>query len=780
MIYLFDHSEKLITQLKRTQLLSAVQEEMLNGIVRLDFQIPITEIDLMKDIEFVAHKDVNEPDKFYYYRIVSSSNEETSMSYTAISTFFDEMKGYGYLREYKFTDVTAELVLDTILSGSRWRTGIVNIPIKQASIHFYDSTRLDAISKLIDTYAVELKYRVILNGNKIVDRLVDMYEKIGYDTHKRFFYGANALSVVKEVNQQDIFTAVIGRGKGEEKFDTDGQSTGGYGRRINFAGISWSKANGKPVNKPLGQEYVEIPELTALYGYSDGTPRYKIIVHDKIETAEELLSACYDDLVGGSRPLVQFKSTIQELGMVYLGDTIGIIRKDLDIYYKTRVFRIKRNLIDDSISEIELGDNLEYNQAHKNKELINNIKDLGERVQEIANNANLAFVSVFNTLKAEFNSGFWNEDGYNYELKAGNEYGLPAGYYSFDAPIDGNPTKVVYMGAGKVMIANRKNPNGIWDFTTAIDGDGVKAESIVGLLGEFATINANQIVVGANFETTPLGQVTNRVRIDANGIIIDSTSSYSADLKNINNAVVQNNFYNGVKINTTQGLTVTKSDGMVKVTVNATSGLQIENKVRLPSGSLSAWKKAFYVDTQGQAQFTGDLTILNSLGSTIGSIYASEDTHLAIQGTHTMAMVDSTQMAYLSFRRGRQAKGTPMESHFYSHGVGFQFPYNSFENDLFAIAPKPPRGYMTNNDAAIFVGLLKSSSYDSNIRTGFSFETNGVYYIDQYGSHYSLNTWVTDMMLTYNRAADNRDNLLYVLDELARNYNIYVNRSLLK
>ena len=64
MIYLFDHSEKLIAQLKRTQLLSAVQEETLNGIVRLDFQIPLTAIDLMKDIEFVAHKDVNEHDKF--------------------------------------------------------------------------------------------------------------------------------------------------------------------------------------------------------------------------------------------------------------------------------------------------------------------------------------------------------------------------------------------------------------------------------------------------------------------------------------------------------------------------------------------------------------------------------------------------------------------------------------------------------------------------------------------------------------------------------------------
>ena len=774
MIYLFDHSEKLITQLKRTQLLSAVQEEMLNGIVRLDFQIPITEIDLMKDIEFVAHKDVNEPDKFYYYRIVSSSNEETSMSYTAISTFFDEMKGYGYLREYKFTDVTAELVLDTILSGSRWRTGIVNIPIKQASIHFYDSTRLDAISKLIDTYAVELKYRVILNGNKIVDRLVDMYEKIGYDTHKRFFYGANALSVVKEVNQQDIFTAVIGRGKGEEKFDTDGQSTGGYGRRINFAGISWSKANGKPVNKPLGQEYVEIPELTALYGYSDGTPRYKIIVHDKIETAEELLSACYDDLVGGSRPLVQFKSTIQELGMVYLGDTIGIIRKDLDIYYKTRVFRIKRNLIDDSISEIELGDNLEYNQAHKNKELINNIKDLGERVQEIANNANLAFVSVFNTLKAEFNSGFWNEDGYNYELKAGNEYGLPAGYYSFDAPIDGNPTKVVYMGAGKVMIANRKNPNGIWDFTTAIDGDGVNAEVITGILGEFAQVNANRVVIDANFSNTALGQEiannANRVTIDANGIIVDSQSQYSANLNNINNAVIQNTLYNGVRINTSSGLTVSRSDGLVTVTVNATDGLRIDNRLN----TSSAWKRAFYINTSGQAQFTGDLTILNSLGNVSGSIYASSVSDMAVQATSRLGLVDGTGNAYLRFYRGQYVNGSMLEALFNTNGVGFKITGASYPNDYFCIAPRSNLEGIAGN--GMFVGLLRADGAVAGRGVGFQFDIDGAQYIDRYGTNYKMDNLITDIKITKTQVSNNAYNLTYVLDQL-QSQGIYINRS---
>ena len=71
-----------------------------------------------------------------------------------------------------------------------------------------------------------------------------------------------------------------------------------------------------------------------------------------------------------------------------------------------------------------------------------------------------------------------NEDGYNYDLKSDNEYKVPAGYYSFDKPIDQNPTKVVYMGAGKIAIANSKKPTGEWNWKTFLDGTGATLDLI--------------------------------------------------------------------------------------------------------------------------------------------------------------------------------------------------------------------------------------------------------------------------------------------------------------
>ena len=94
-------------------------------------------------------------------------------------------------------------------------------------------------------------------------------------------------------------------------------------------------------------------------------------------------------------------------------------------------------------------------------------------------------------LREAITDSFWNEDGYNYDLRVDNEYGLPSGYYSFDRPIDQNPTKAIYMGAGKLLIANSKDPNGEWIWETALDGDGIMADKIVGYNSEFVLSNWN-------------------------------------------------------------------------------------------------------------------------------------------------------------------------------------------------------------------------------------------------------------------------------------------------
>lgn len=568
MIYLFDIKEKFINLIRRNELKEAIQEENLNGTDRLDLETLWQYKDKLKNAAYIAHRDVTTPNEFYFYRIITCSNTPDSMLTTAIASQFDDLRAYGYLREFRRDNATAREAAEIVFGGSRWEV-IQADDTPQKQFYIYDLTRLDALKKLIETYNVELEFKVVITKNKITRRIVKIYNRRGIKVNKRFYYGSNALEVIKEESRQDIVTAVIGRGKGEEKFDTSGKATGGFGRRIDFKEIEWSKEKGNPLDKPIGQEYLELKEATQKYGYSDGTPRFKIVVHDQITTPEELIQACYEDLVRLSRPLVQFKANILEIGAANIGDRIQIIRKDLDIYYTARVFKIRRNLLNADLTSVELGDNIAYNQVTKNKEIVNQIESLNNRVSEVAKSANLTFIDVLEEMRKGLENSYFNQDGYNYELKVGNPYKLPAGYYSFNAPIEKNPTKVIYMGAGTMAIANKKDSTGKWQWQTFGTGDGILAEAIVGKLGEFATVNANQINVNNDFANTPIGK----------------------------KVVVQDELYNNVKITQSKGVQV----------------LDNQNRERVQLGNWSAGRYGLKLtDASGNRTILDDNGILQS------------------------------------------------------------------------------------------------------------------------------------------------------------------------
>ncbi|WP_138158781.1 phage tail spike protein [Peptoniphilus catoniae] len=744
MIYLFDHKENLLGQLKPGELRFCQQEENLNGLMFLDLEIPLNLKNKMKDVEFVAHADVNNEEDFYFYKLINFLNSDASYHYKGINIAYDDFKGYGYLREFRMQNTTAAKALATILNGSRWEAGIAEGTVEK-DLYLYDITRLDALGKLIDTFGVELEFKVKIKGNKIVKRFVNMYNKMGYITHKRFVYGHSALKVVKEEDQQNIFTAGIGRGKGEEKFDASGKSTGGFGRRIDFKEVEWSKAKGDPVDKPLGQEYVEIKELTEKYGYSDGTPRFKLVKKENIEDAKELLQATYDELVANSRPLVQFEADISDFGTVYLGDTINIIRHDLDIYYSSRVFKITRDLLNPSATKIELGDNLEYSQVRKNKQILNGLKDLDSRVTEVANNANLTFNDVINEMREGLKNTFFNEDGYNYEFKAGNKYGLPAGYYSFDRPIDKNPTKVIYIGAGKMAIANQKDSNGKWDFKTFGTGDGILAERIVGTLGEFAKVNAENIIVGSDFYKTSIGKEVekvaadnNVVQIDKNGIMIYQKDGYkyTIDLNEVKDgvadvkkAVIQDKLYNGIKINAQNGFQAIRSDGLVKVEINATDGLRIFNR----GSNGDNWQSVLWNDIEGNTSYGGNIKFVNvSNGQFLGGIYKSWGEFVIAHGENNgFIIADGKGRPYMQFNRNNYYSNANSKLDINFNGsIGFRLVANADWARDFAIMPYRESDY---SPYGMFIGFLNNSS-QTGLGAGIIISPYGLRKVDQNGN----------------------------------------------
>ena len=456
-LFLFNNDEKLIGTVSP---LEGIQNEEINKIQTIECTVVYSE--LIEKASYIGHKDYSDNRIFHLYKIDHiTKTSTTDIKIVGVHTFFDDMESDGYVKDFRPTNRELVGVLTTILDGSRWLLGTVNIQRRYTG-NFYYVTRKEALSKLIEATQIEIKPRLEFSRGKITGRYLDVFTRLGGRNGKVFVHGRDLLTVSEKKSQGAIYTAVVGRGKGEE---TD---TGGYGRRITFKDVEWRRTSGQPVDKPVGQEYVEIPAMTKLYGFEKGTkPRIKIVEFQDETDKEKLLRLSYEWLEKNSRMQVEYSAKVLNVGNLELGDTVGIFNPKLGIKYETRVFKVKRNLVDNKLTEFGIGDKVTTSPFSRTIELAKEMKNFQDDT-----------VYWLDKIRERLSDKLINEDGYNYDLKADNEYKIPAGYYSFDKPIDQNPTKVVYMGAGKIAIANSKKPTGEWNWKTFLDGTGATLDLI--------------------------------------------------------------------------------------------------------------------------------------------------------------------------------------------------------------------------------------------------------------------------------------------------------------
>lgn len=462
-LFLFDNNENLIGAVDP---LEGKETNELNKLHTLE--VVVNYNDLVDKAVFIGHKDYKQKDVFHLYKIDRVDKESTThVKITAVHKFFDDMESDGYIKDYRPQNKELVGVLTTLLNGSSWQLGTVNVQ-RLFSGNFYYVSRKEALSKLVEETQIEISPRLEFTKGKITARYLDVFTRMGRDNGKVFIHGKDLLTVHEKNSKGAIYTAVIGRGKGEEVRDEDGQATGGYGRRITFKDVVWEKIAGKPVDKPAGEEMLEIPALTKIYGFEKGTkPRVKIVEFQDEEDPERLIMLSYEWLKKNSRVQVEYKATVRNVGELDLGDTVGVYNPKLGIKYKTRVFKVVRNLTDNNLTEFGIGDKVTSSPFSRTIELAKDVKNFQDDT-----------IYWLDKIRERLSDKFLNEDGYNYDLKTNNKYELPAGYYSFDKPIEDNPTKVVYMGAGKIAIADSKKPTGEWNWKTFLDGKGATLDLI--------------------------------------------------------------------------------------------------------------------------------------------------------------------------------------------------------------------------------------------------------------------------------------------------------------
>jgi hypothetical protein len=280
------------------------------------------------------------------------------------------------------------------LNGVRWQVGQTSDNFGLNSTNFYYISVTEAIENIVNTWGGEIRDRVEIQGNRIVGRYIDILTMRGTNTGKRWEMDKDILSIRHQV-QSYPKTALYGRGASLELEDGDGNATGGYSRKISFAGVEWKKAKGDPTDKPKGQEWIGDPEALSIYGRpnKDGTLRHRFGIFESSEQEDpaQLLLETWNALQEQKHPLDNYEMDVflmeeltgYEHEKVRLGDiTVAVDRSFAKpIEAEERVISFEYDVADPEHSgKVELGQFINLYDA----ELDNRVDKLERKINDRA------------------------------------------------------------------------------------------------------------------------------------------------------------------------------------------------------------------------------------------------------------------------------------------------------------------------------------------------------------------------------------------------------------
>ena len=360
MIYLFNQLEELIDVIDEASLADFTHTIELNQFDRASFEIPVDyKPEIIKEAQFFGFQSRDRA--FCLFRI-SEKSYDIGLTIQGIDRAESDL--HSFIIEDKRPGGNASDVLREILKGTGYQLGDIDGLTINGNMSFYYISVRQALVKLIESYACEFRVRYTFVENKIIGRYIDLNRRFGRKTGHQFEYGSNILNITYEESSDEVVTALIGRGKGEQSTDESGEATGGYGRRIQFKDVVWSVSKGDSVDKPAGQNYVANETARNIYGlHQNGVikHRFGVYTNEDIEDPVELLKATYKELQRLSVPIVTFKANLLDLANaieqdIWIGDSVGIVRDQIGIAFEARIHKLIIDKLDDNRSAVELGD----------------------------------------------------------------------------------------------------------------------------------------------------------------------------------------------------------------------------------------------------------------------------------------------------------------------------------------------------------------------------------------------------------------------------------------
>lgn len=249
------------------------------------------------------------------------------------------------IRPQSFPGVTAEQFISQVISGSRWKIGVVEWFGTQ-DIEFTEHTSgIDAIIQAAQAFGGEFSFRAEMSNGILSGLYIDLVERRGEDTGIQILHEHNMTSIKRIEDTSEVYTALIGVARGE---DGEGYTT--------FTSVT-------AADKPAGQDWIASNDALQNFGIimpnGERMHYFGVYLYEGNEriTPELLLVKTRQRLKEVSSSKFTYECTLADLSQITgydherfkLGDTISILNTDF----------VKPLLVEARIIEFEKGDDPE-------------------------------------------------------------------------------------------------------------------------------------------------------------------------------------------------------------------------------------------------------------------------------------------------------------------------------------------------------------------------------------------------------------------------------------
>lgn len=393
-IYGVTSGENIVQAFTEENTTEANFHQSINNAAILTF----TTTEPLKDgVRFFLTKDpINDykNEEFMYFEITDQDFDGYEYTYRAEEYAYHDLDTMGYVKNvYRQGMWTTRSLLESItyndvepkgIARTKWQIvdNDLTLPTTWAgegdTYTLWYNTPLRGIEKFIEYFGGEIRFYVTIVNNKISGHFLEIYEKRGRETGKRYESNSNLISLTNKAEYGDRYEYIIplAEGGGTSGDEQKNNTPNGFNNYITLDGLEVGEST-DDWYKPASQLYVSLANDKNAYPLKSqpkglqNNPRIKPVTFDEVKSKEALFDKAIEWLENNQGVAWSYSASVLDIGESQIGDTIAIIDERSGISSYVRVHDIDYDMIDPENTGVHFGSNWGYENDEAITDMLN-------------------------------------------------------------------------------------------------------------------------------------------------------------------------------------------------------------------------------------------------------------------------------------------------------------------------------------------------------------------------------------------------------------------------